>query len=162
MNGNVIQPPQWLYLCGMEARMSHKKGSGNRKLASLLFGEDTKLQQFINQRSKWKSVVSMLLAVSLILSLCTGNPFVLAAQQKEEGTAHKHTFTCRELICQEEHEDGDHTVECFESSGPWKCGLSEGEIHTHNQDGYHCWVMAKDLTCNSTKSDADRDGMEAD
>ncbi len=142
--------------------MSHKKGSGNRKLASLLFGEDTKLQQFINQRSKWKSVVSMLLAVSLILSLCTGNPFVLAAQQKEEGTAHKHTFTCRELICQEEHEDGDHTVECFESSGPWKCGLSEGEIHTHNQDGYHCWVMAKDLTCNSTKSDADRDGMEAD
>ena len=150
-------------LHGMEVRMSHKKGSGNRKVKSTLFWEEGKLQTLIGKKSKWKSGVSMLLAVSLILSLLSNSPFALASQQKKEGEAHKHTFTCRELICQEEHEDGEHTKDCFQSSGPWKCGLSEGEIHVHDQDGYHCWIMAKSLTCSSTKSDADREeGMEED
>ena len=115
------------------------------------------------KKDKLKCALSLMLVVSLVLSLCINNAFVLAAQSGEQGEKHTHSFTCRELICQEEHDDGEHTKECFAADGPWLCGMEEGDRHIHNQDGYNCWVMAKELNCDATKSNADRDsGQEED
>lgn len=115
------------------------------------------------KKDKLKCALSLMLVFSLVLSLCINNAFVLAAQSGEQGEKHTHSFTCRELICQEEHDDGEHTKECFAADGPWLCGLEEGDRHIHNQDGYNCWVMAKELNCDATKSNADRDsGQEED
>lgn len=115
------------------------------------------------KKDKFKCALSLMLVVSLVLSLCINNAFVLAAQSGEQGEKHIHSFACRELICQEEHDDGEHTKGCFAAEGPWLCGMEEGDRHIHNQDGYNCWVMAKELNCDATKSNADRDsGQEED
>lgn len=102
-----------------------------------------------------KSLFSFLLAILL----CTNNMYLVAFAYEE---GHTHTFACYdswELNCTEP--DHIHNLTCYIGSGVQMCGLSEGETHNHNDEGYECREVSQVLTCDLEEHDHSEDCFAA-
>ena len=101
-------------------------------------------------RQKANRITSGFLAVVMLLGLLGPAIPVSKARDVNELEPHVHTFACYEeywIDCNNETPDHNHTLGCYTNSGELGCGLEEGEIHIHGNEGCECQLAARILTC---------------
>ena len=101
-------------------------------------------------RQKANRITSGLLAVVMLLGLL--GPAIPSSKARDvnDPEPHVHTFACYEeywIDCNNEDLDHNHALDCYAHSGELVCGLEEGEIHIHGNEGCECQLTARILTC---------------